>query len=157
MSERYDGNQQRSNTSRTKPLYSRHMCKVATHQNLKIEQRGLYHLGTCPRRCIFLKLGKKSTICLNWKKKSGTTRALFVTSPQNSSTTFLSDETTPTTLLSKSKTPPPWYMTKSGFLNLWVNPNARSRLEDTNANAWDRSIVPLDSKAALVTGAKHHN
>ena len=74
-----------------------------------------------------------------------------LTSPQNSSTTFLADETTPITLLSKSKTPPPRYMTKSGASNsVWrrLNPNARSRLEDTNAKAWDSCIVPLDSKAA---------
>ena len=76
----------------------------------------------------------------------------FITSFQNSSTTFLSDETTPTTLLSKSKTPPPRYITKSGTSNLRrVNPNACSRFEDTNAKASDSRIVPLDSK---VTGEK---
>ena len=83
---------------------------------------------------IFLEIAKL-VIQKNSMFFLGTTVAL--TSPQNSSTTFLVAETTPTTLLSRSKTPPPRYMTKSGTSDLRVNPNARSRLEDANAKAWD--------------------
>ena len=40
-------------------------------------------------------------------------------------------------------------MTKSGISNLRrISPNARSRLEDAKAKAWDAEMVPLDSKAA---------
>ena len=68
---------------------------------------------------------------------------------QNRYITILTTEITPTTLLSKSKTPPLWYMTRSRISNLWqVNPNAHSRLEDVNVNAWNLWMVPLDSKAA---------